>query len=132
MQRIRAAAVSFLNARPLTAALEGSPRLELVLAEPSMCAAMLERGEVEVALLPVGALLGKDYEIVPGVAIGSDGPVSTVILAGEQSPVVWDEVFLDTASRTSQILARIVLAERGIHPRFTPMPAADGLAAAGT
>jgi cyclic dehypoxanthinyl futalosine synthase len=130
MTKIRAAAVSFLNARPLTAALEGSSRIELVLAEPSACAAMLERGEVDVALLPVGGLAGKDYEIVPGVAIGSDGPVSTVLLAGAQSPVVWDEVFLDTASRTSQLLAKIVLAERGIHPKFTPMPAADGLAAA--
>src|SRR5919206_2133849 len=128
--KIRAAAVSSLNARPLTAALAGSQRLELVLAEPSGCAALLERGEVEMALLPVGALMGKDYEIVPGVAIGSDGPVSTVLLAGEQSPVVWDEVFLDTASRTSQILSKIVLAERGVHPKFTPMPAADGLAAA--
>ncbi len=130
MPKLRAAAVSFLNARPLTAALAASKRIELVLAEPSMCAAMLERGEVDMALQPVGALAGKDYEIVPGIAIGSDGPVTTVILAGEQSPVVWDEVFLDTASRTSQILAKIVLAERGIHPRFTPMPAADGLAAA--
>jgi len=130
MPKLRAAAVSFLNARPLTAALEGSKRIDLVLAEPSMCAAMLERGEVEVALLPVGGLAGKDYEIVPGIAIGSDGPVTTVLLAGEQSPVVWDEVFLDTASRTSQILAKIILAERGIHPKFTPMPAADGLAAA--
>jgi cyclic dehypoxanthinyl futalosine synthase len=130
MPRIRAAAVSFLNARPLTAALEGSSRIELVLAEPSMCAALLDRGEVDMALLPVGGLMGKDYEIVPGVAIGSDGPVSTVLLAGEQSPVVWDEVFLDTASRTSQILSKIVLAERGVHPKFTPMPAADGLAAA--
>jgi cyclic dehypoxanthinyl futalosine synthase len=130
MAKLRAAAVSFLNARPLTAALESSQRIELVLAEPSMCAALLERGEVEMALLPVGGLVGKDYEIVPGVAIGSDGPVSTVVLAGEQSPVVWDEVFLDTASRTSQLLAKIVLAERGLHPRFTPMPAVDGLAAA--
>jgi cyclic dehypoxanthinyl futalosine synthase len=130
MPKLRAAAVSFLNARPLTAALAGSKRLELVLAEPSMCANMLERGEVEVALLPVGALGGQDYEVVPGIAIGSDGPVTTVILVGEQSPVVWDEVFLDTASRTSQILAKIVLAERGIRPKFTPMPAADGLAAA--
>jgi cyclic dehypoxanthinyl futalosine synthase len=130
MSKIRAAAVSFLNARPLTAALEGSTRMEVVLAEPSMCAAMLERGEVEVALLPVGGLVGKDYEIVPGVAIGSDGPVSTVLLAGAQSPVVWDEVFLDTASRTSQLLAKIVLAERGMYPKFTPMPAAEGLAAA--
>jgi cyclic dehypoxanthinyl futalosine synthase len=130
MAKLRAAAVSFLNARPLTVALQRSRRIELVLAEPSLCATMLERGEVELALLPVGGLVGKDYEVIPGIAIGSDGPVTTVLLAGEQSPVVWDEVFLDTASRTSQLLAKIVLAERGVHPRFTPMPAADGLAAA--
>ncbi len=130
MPKLRAAAVSFLNARPLTAALESSARIELVLAEPSMCAALLDRGEVEVALLPVGGLVGKRYDLVPGIAIGSDGPVTTVLLAGEQSPVVWDEVFLDTASRTSQLLSKIVLAERGVHPKFTPMPAADGLAAA--
>jgi cyclic dehypoxanthinyl futalosine synthase len=130
MPKLRAAAVSFLNARPLTAMLAGSRRIELVLAEPSMCAAMLEQGEVDLALLPVGGLAGKDYEIVPGIAIGSDGPVSTVLLVGEQSPVVWDEVFLDTASRTSQLLARLVLAERDIHPKFTPMSAADGLALA--
>ena len=130
MPKLRAAAVSFLNARPLTAGLEGSDRVELVLAEPSRCAAMLEAGEVEVALLPVGGLVGKDYEIVPGIAIGSDGPVTTVLLAGEQSPVVWDEVFLDTASRTSQLLSKVVLAERGVHPRFTPLPALDGLARA--
>jgi cyclic dehypoxanthinyl futalosine synthase len=130
MPKLRAAAVSFLNARPLTAGLEGSDRIELVLAEPSRCAAMLEAGEVEVALLPVGGLVGREYEIVPGIAIGSDGPVTTVLLAGEQSPVVWDEVYLDTASRTSQLLSKVVLAERGVHPRFTPMPALEGLARA--
>src|SRR5690242_12829586 len=130
MPKLRAAAVSFLNARPLTAALEGSKRIDLVLAEPSMCATMLDRGEVEVALLPVGGLVGKDYEIVPGIAIGADGPVTTVLLAGEQPPETWDEVFLDTASRTSQLLSKVVLAERGLHPKFTPMPALEGLARA--
>ncbi|HET9595347.1 MAG TPA: cyclic dehypoxanthinyl futalosine synthase [Anaeromyxobacteraceae bacterium] len=130
MKKLRAAAVSFLNARPLTAALERSGRIELVLAEPSQCAALLERGEVDVALQPVAALAGNDYEVVPGVGIGADGPVSTVILAGEQSPAIWDEVFLDTASRTSHVLAKVVLDARGVHPTWTPMPAADGLASA--
>ncbi len=127
MARIRAAGINFLNARPLWEALQGSERIELLAAEPSGCAALLEKGEVDAAILPVGALPGHDYEVVPGVAIGADGPVQTVILAGEQSPAVWDEVFLDTASRTSQVLSKIVLAERGIYPRFTPMPAADAL-----
>jgi cyclic dehypoxanthinyl futalosine synthase len=130
MPKLRAAAVSFLNAHPLTAGLEGSERIELVLAEPSRCAAMLEEGEVDLALVSVAALTKGEYEIVPGIAIGADGPVQTVVLAGEQSPAIWDEVFLDTASRTSHVLAKIVLDEMGVHPRFTPMHADEGLARA--
>jgi len=130
MPTLKAAAVSFLNARPLTAGLEGSERIELVKAVPSACAAMLESGQVEVALLPVGALAGKRYEVVPGLAIGSDGPVQTVLLAGDQSPAIWDEVFLDVNSRTSVVLARLLLAEMGVSPRYTAAPATEGLARA--
>lgn len=129
-KKLRAAAVSFLNAWPLTEGLGESDRIELVLAEPSRCAAMLEAGEVDLALVSVAALEKGDYEIVPGMAIGADGPVQTVVLAGEQSPAIWDEVFLDTASRTSHVLTKLVLDAMGVHPKFTPMPAADGLAQA--
>jgi cyclic dehypoxanthinyl futalosine synthase len=128
--KLRAAAVSFLNARPLTAGLAGSPLIDLVLAEPSLCASMLEAGDVDLALLPVGALPGHDWEVVPGIGIGADGPVETVVLAGEEPPETWDEVFLDTASRTSQILAQLVLRERGLTPRYTHLPALEGLARA--
>jgi cyclic dehypoxanthinyl futalosine synthase len=130
MAELRAAAVSFLNAWPLTAGLERSGRIELVLAEPSRCAAMLEAGEVDLALVSVGALPGGEFEIVPGIAIGADGPVQTVVLAGEQSPAIWDEVFLDTASRTSHVLTKIVLDEMGVRPRYTLLPAVEGLARA--
>ncbi|HEY6005050.1 MAG TPA: CofH family radical SAM protein, partial [Anaeromyxobacter sp.] len=131
MTKLRAAAVSFLNARPLWAGLEKSERIELVLAEPSRCAAMLEAGEVDMALVSVGALPGGgEYEIVPGIAIGADGPVQTVVLAGEQSPAIWDEVFLDTASRTSHVLTKLVLDDMGVHPKFTLLPAEEGLARA--
>src|SRR5512132_4360016 len=130
MKKIRAAAVSFLNAWPLTAGLERAERIELVLAEPSRCAAMLEAGEVDLALVSVGALPGGAFDIVPGIAIGADGPVQTVVMAGEQSPAVWDEVFLDTASRTSHVLTKLVLDEMGVHPKFTLKPALEGLALA--
>src|SRR5512142_1341567 len=131
MPKLRAAAVSFLNAWPLTAGLERSARIELVLAAPSRCAAMLEAGEVDLALVSVGALPGGEFDIVPGMAIGADGPVQTVVLAGEQSPAIWDEVFLDTASRTSHVLAKLVLDGMGAHPRFTPLPADEGVPRAG-
>ena len=127
MPKLKAAAVSFLNAWPLTDGLERSDRIELVQAEPSQCAALLEAGEVDLALLPVGALAGKDYEIVPGLAVGADGPVQTVLLVGDQSPAIWDEVFLDTASRTSVVLAKVILDSMGLHPKFTPLPADQGV-----
>ena len=128
--KLRAPAVTFLNARPLTAGLVDSPRIDLVLAEPAICASMLEAGDVDLALLPVGALPGRDWEVVPGIAIGADGPVETVVLAGEEPPEAWEEVFLDTASRTSHVLAKIVLDEMGVRPRYTLMPAVEGLARA--
>jgi cyclic dehypoxanthinyl futalosine synthase len=127
MPKLKAAAVSFLNAWPLTEGLERSDRIELVQAEPSQCAALLEAGEVDLALLPVGALAGKDYEIVPGLAVGADGPVQTVLLVGDQSPAIWDEVYLDSASRTSVVLAKVILDSMGLHPRFTPLPADQGV-----
>jgi len=129
-KKLRAAAVSFLNAWPLTEGLDRSERIELVKAEPSACAAMLEAGEVDLALVSVAALTKGQYDIVPGMAIGADGPVQTVVLAGEQSPAIWDEVFLDTASRTSHVLAKLVLDGMGVHPAYTPAPAMDGLARA--
>ncbi len=130
MPKLKAAAVSFLNAWPLTAGLDASDRIELTLAEPSRCAAMLEAGEVDLALVSVAALTKGEYEIVPGLAIGADGPVQTVLLAGDQSPAIWDEVFLDTASRTSHVLAKLVLDDMGVHPEFSPLPAVEGLARA--
>ncbi len=56
--------------------------------------------------------------------------MQTVLLAGEQPAATWDEVFLDTASRTSHVLAKLVLDDMGVHPTFTPLPAVEGLARA--
>src|SRR5512137_1077479 len=122
--KLRAAAVSYLNTLPLTAGLEGSSTIELVKAVPSGCAAMLEAGEVELALVPIGAIAGKDYELVPGLGLGCDGAVDTVLLVGDRPPAEWDELYLDTASRTSVILAQLVLDAMGLHPKLTPMDSA--------
>ena len=53
MKKLRAAAVSFLNAWPLTEGLKQSERIELVLEEPSRCAELLEEGQVDLALVSV-------------------------------------------------------------------------------
>jgi cyclic dehypoxanthinyl futalosine synthase len=60
--------------------------------------------------------------VVPGIAVASRGPVRTVVLVGQ---VPWEEmtvIALDGASRTSQMLARLLSKERGLHPDFVEVP----------
>ena len=66
--KLRAAAVSFLNARPLTAGLAGSPRIDLVLAEPSAVRRRCSRPATWTWRSSRWAPSpGRDCEIVPGI-----------------------------------------------------------------
>jgi aminodeoxyfutalosine synthase len=105
----RIASVGYLNARPLTDHLDRS-RHTVVDAVPSEVAELLVGGSVDVALVPVAAILsGGDWCIVPGMAIGADGPVESVLLVAETPPEQWTEVLLDGDSRTSAVLTRLLL-----------------------
>ena len=127
-QRLRLAAVSFLNARPITYGIEqglvGSDRFDLRFAEPSRCAAAVAAGEADLGLMPIAsyAASAEELRVVPGIAIASRGPVRTVVLVGQ---VPWEEmtsIALDGASRTSQMLARLLTKERGLDPDFVEVP----------
>ena len=89
--KLRLAAVSFLNARPITYGLERAPevqdRFDLRFELPSRCAELLERGEVDLALLPVAsyATMPGELRIVPGIAIG--GPGRAHRAAGRRGPL---------------------------------------------
>lgn len=109
----------YLNAVPLTCGLEG--RCEFL--PPSSLAVALRSGRVDAALLSVTeALFAPGHPIVDGVAIASDGPVFSVFLA-HQDPLDerLTEVHLDPASCTSVNLLRVLLAARGLSPRFSPL-----------
>jgi len=107
--------VAYENAIPLTRHLEG---VALRGGHPSEVARWLADGEVDVALLPVGALLSDDapgadrgWSVVPDVCIGAEGPVESVLIAAETPPEAWTRVLLDGVSRTSVLLARLLLTE---------------------
>ena len=125
------AAVSFLNARPITYGLEhglGDDRFELSFELPSRCAELLERGEVDLGLIPSAsyAAASGELRIVPGIAIAGFGPVRTVLLVGE---VPWPEmkaIALDGASRSSAMLLRLLCRERGLTPALPRGPARRG------
>lgn len=108
---IRIATVGYLNARPLTDYLDRD-RFELIQGHPSEIARALCEGAVDLALVPVAAALSDgDFRIVPEVCIGAEGPVHSVLLVAETEPEQWTEVVLDSVSRTSRTLARLLLTQ---------------------
>lgn len=113
---IRVGVVSYLNARPLVDDLGGDERLHLVAAPPAEVADMLASGRIDMGLVPSVALLGiPDAKWIPGLCIGADGPVESVLLYVRNDasgrPVAAHRVALDRHSRTSQVLTRILLEE---------------------
>ncbi|HEX4403849.1 MAG TPA: menaquinone biosynthesis protein, partial [Polyangia bacterium] len=126
-QKLRIAAVSFLNARPITYGLErglGGDRFELTFELPSRCAQLLAAGEVDVGLIPTAAYAESPVPLraVPGIAIASLGPVRTVLLVSERPWDELEEITLDGASRSSAALVKVLCKERGLAPRFREVP----------
>lgn len=120
MNQVRLGAVSYLNTKPLVHGLERRPDLFSVRFDvPSQCAALLHEGRIDLGLIPAIEYLRGDYRIVPGVAIGSDGPVASVAIFSRVAPEKIATLALDTSSRTSVALTRILCACRwGIAPKL--------------
>ena len=118
----RVGSVRFLNAVPLTRGLED----EIIFATPSKLAEMLQRDELDAALVSVTEVLFKNrYDVLDTIAIASLGEVKSVLLAHRKPITEVKEVFCDTASLTSVHLLRVLLAERGLFPEFKPLPTYD-------
>ena len=122
--RVRVSAVSFLNARPLVDGLERLPALfDVEYDLPSTCAARLHAGDVDLGLIPAVEYLDGDYRLVPDVAIGSDGPILSVAIFTARPIERIARLAVDTSSRTSVALCRILCARHwGIAPAFVPAP----------
>jgi chorismate dehydratase len=123
MPPLRIGAVGYLNARPLTWALDRHPeRWEVRYDLPAVCAALLHDGVVDLGLIPsIEYLQSADYRFVPGVGIGSRGPIASVALYTRKAIEDVRTIALDTSSRTSVSLVR-VLCHHHFHitPQFVP------------
>lgn len=106
---VRVAAVGYTNAWPLLTRLDRI-RYRVMEGHPAQVAQWVRDGEADVGLVPTGALLSEsDWKVVPGACIGCEGPVHSVLLVSESPPEEWTEVLLDGVSRTSVVLAQLVL-----------------------
>ena len=120
---IRLGAVAYLNARPLTWALDRSPqRWQIRYDVPSVCAELLHAGDVDLGLIPsIEYLAAPDYRLVPGVGIGSRGPVRSVALFTHVPLRAIRRIALDASSRTSVALIQVLCRHRfQIAPEFVP------------
>lgn len=115
------AVVSYLNARPLIEGL--ADECEIVSAVPSECWSLVLGGRADLGLVPaIGLGEEPGLAVVPGIAIGSAGPVRSVILAARRPLDEVTSVAVDKSSRTSIVLLQLLLARRyRLHPRFVPM-----------
>jgi chorismate dehydratase len=122
---LRLGVVSYLNARPLVVGLDRRPERYAVRFDvPAECARLLHGRAIDLGTIPsIEYLRGAPLSIVPGVAIGCEGPVDSVAIFARQPIERVRTLALDTSSRTSVTLARVLCARHfGIAPSFHDMP----------
>jgi chorismate dehydratase len=120
-------AVSYLNTVPLVWGLLHDPAqkdtFDLRFAVPSACADQLASGEADIGILPVIETARQNLDYFRGCGIASYGAVRSILLI---SKVPYREIrtlATDSGSRTSVMLARIILAEKfGCEPRVISHP----------
>jgi len=86
-----------------------SNEVELVLDYPANLVRLLQSNQIDIGLIPVGALpsLG-DYHIISDYCIGTEGEVASVAVFSEVPMEEIDTVLLDYQSRTSVMLCKIL------------------------
>lgn len=135
MKPIRIGAISFLNAKPIFYGLELNGDRQFVTLNthlPAENVEYLRSGELDVGLIPsIEYARNDNLYIVPGVAIGSDGPVASVKLFTRVPVERIKSIAVDERSRTSTTMLRILCAEHfNITPEYVPSaPDADTMLA---
>lgn len=121
------AAVSYLNTLPLIWGFEAGPQrglAELTYDLPFRCAERTVEGQADAGLMPVIEAARLRLPLLGDVGIACRGAVRSILLTTKVSPQRIRRLAVDSASRSSVQLARIVLAEGyGCEPQLIPMAA---------
>lgn len=132
MGLLRISAVSYLNAFPMVCGVQHwacTYGWDIQLKLPALSAQDFLAHRVDLALMPIGALADSNlsYQIASDFCVGAEAEVFSVCLLANEPLEQLHTIYLDTASRTSVLLARI-LADRLWHiaPQWLPVPLEDG------
>lgn len=123
----RISLVHYLNAAPLGWSFLYGPmreEFEVIPSSPARCADQLLNEEVDIGLIPsIEYHRIPDLQIIPGISIASLAEVRSILLVKPWGKKTINSVALDTTSRSSVVLTKILLGEiMGIWPEFTPHP----------
>ena len=131
MPRPRLGHIQFINCLPLYYGMVKQDVLldvDLVRADPADLAEMITGGDLDIAPIPAieYARHAEELVLLPDISISSDGEVQSILLV---SQVPAEQIGPDATvalaanSRTSQVLARVLLAKRwGVQPTYVEMP----------
>jgi predicted solute-binding protein len=90
---------------------------------PSGCADQLASGAADIGIVPSFELTRQDLEIIPGTGIACRGPVRSILLISKCEAAKIRTLAVDSSSRTSVELARVILERRyGAEPRQIAHP----------
>lgn len=127
-RRPRVGHIQFLNCLPLYWGLIRSGALldvELTKDTPDRLNDALVAGDLDIGPISLVEYLrhADDLLVLPGLAVGSDGPVLSVNLISTVPLAEMRHVALGSTSRTSVLLAQLLLEEKyGVRPRYSTMP----------
>lgn len=114
-KKLRVGIVPYLNMMPLVRGMaelqlaDGSG-IEVLSVPPSQMMEMMDRGDIDLGMAPVGGVLTRPtWKIVGDSMIGSNGPVRSVLGFGTSAPETWKYLHPDSHSRSSNNLIRILL-----------------------
>jgi len=113
--RLRVCAVSFLNTTPLVWGMLHGPQrgiFDLDFQIPAACADQVASGTADIGIIPSFELTRQDLEIIPGTGIACHGPVRSILLISARPAAEIRRLAVDSSSRTSVQLARVLLERR--------------------
>ena len=113
MNKIKISAVCYTNTKPFIYGIEHSDvihKIDLSLDIPTDCAAKVIDGQVDIGLMPVAAFpLVPNGNLISDFCIGSVGAVNSVFIFSNVPVSAIKSLRLDSHSRTSNNLARVLL-----------------------
>jgi chorismate dehydratase len=115
MKKLRISIVEYLNTAPLVWGFTEGPltgKYDLSFTFPSQCAEALRRGNADVAIIPaIEYQRIDDLVAIPDIAIAAEGEVRSILVVAKRPIEMAKRIALDTSSRSSAALVRLLAQE---------------------